>query len=671
MTHKRLLLFLFTLLVLLPGRAQFVGPLAERPEFKRSWGFTFGGGAYHPMSYSPNASLVTGMFALDLKRQFTPTLALGVEGNLLLANQNLLLSRSARSQVYVYGGINLLNLFVTPPIEPRRVELDGILSLGWGHNFKEEAANRDLGASYLVSKLGLNLSWYLNADRSWALNVRPALFYDLRTEKENSQIEYNIHRAAMMVTVGFTYRWTGGRRARRHTYLHGVEEEDDDEDLVVNDTVRTMYIFPRLASRGRRSRSRTLPTPSMALNPVQRADLQPTTRVVSGAELPGNYHVDSTGHIVAGDREYVVPLPKRTVSKPKPAETVRPAEPVTYGEEHETGAPLEPGNENVMLIPLSPQGANTPKKVTEPAKSTEAKTGATAASSGAVAQNTPSIRGTESSSPVKHATPQMPDRASERRVHDRPVVQTPRRSETHTVEVPTVPAMAHEERKVVATGPDRPVEKTARDREEGVATTVQRHETAVRPEKVHETSAQQHVRPLQPQHERKNEPQVAVTPVPIVIETPDPVAPVPELPITGSETPDPTVPTTPSVDETSQQQTTAEQGARRESGKKVRAEEFDVYFAAGSASVSGAPLGEVARLVAYLRRNPSAKVSLAGYVSGGEHRALAHRRVEAVRALLVGRYGIDARRVHTAAYGIAYFSALPSKNRVVVAHAGE
>ena len=136
------------------------------------------------MSYSPNASLVTGMFALDLKRQFTPTLALGVEGNLLLANQNLLLSRSARSQVYVYGGINLLNLFVTPPVEPRRVELDGILSLGWGHNFKEEAANRDLGASYLVSKLGLNLSWYLNADRSWALNVRPALFYDLRTEKK-------------------------------------------------------------------------------------------------------------------------------------------------------------------------------------------------------------------------------------------------------------------------------------------------------------------------------------------------------------------------------------------------------------------------------------------------------------------------------------------------------
>ena len=65
-------------------------------------------------------------------------------------------------------------------------------------------------------------------------------------------------------------------------------------------------------------------------------------------------------------------------------------------------------------------------------------------------------------------------------------------------------------------------------------------------------------------------------------------------------------------------------------------------------------------------------MSLAGYVSGGEHRALAHRRVEAVRALLVGRYGIDARRVRTAAYRNRRIS-LPCHPKivVVVAHAGE
>lgn len=670
MTYKRLLLFLFLLLVLLPGRAQFVGPLAARPEFKRSWGLTFGSGAYHTMAYSPNANLVTGMFVLDVKRQFTPTLALGLEGNLLLPNQNLLQSHSARSMVYLYGGINLVNLFVTPPVEPRRVELDGILSLGWGHNFKEEAANRDLGASYLVSKLGLNLSWYLNAERSWALNLRPALFYDLRTEKENSQIEYNIHKASMMLSVGFTYRWTGEKRARRRTFIHGLEEEDDEEDVVVNDTVRTMYIFPRLASRGRRSRSRTLPTPSMALNPVQRADLQPTTRVVSGTELPGNYHMDSTGHVVVGDREYVVPLPKKMAPKPKPVETVRPSEPVTYGENHETGAPLEPGNESVMIIPLSqPERKVTParpEKVTPPVKSSVADT--TALNSRGV---TP-VRGAVTSAPVKHAVPQTPDRASERREHDRPVVQTPHRSATQTMVVATPPVKVRgEEYRLVTTGPDRPVEKADYERKVRQETTTRGNDQPARVETRREQTATQTTTAAPVRNEAATTAIVPVAPARIVIETPDPVAPVPELQY-GTQPLSPVTTALPVQQEPEVQPAdVVEDAPRRTAAKKARSEEFDVYFAAGSAAVTGAPLGEVARLVNYLRRNPSATVTLAGYVSGGENRALARRRVDVVRGLLVSRYGIEARRIHATAYGIAYFSPLPAKNRVVVAHAGE
>ena len=670
MTYKRLLLFLFLLLVLLPGRAQFVGPLAARPEFKRSWGLTFGGGAYHTMAYSPNANLVTGMFALDVKRQFTPTLALGLEGNLLLPNQNLLQSHSARSMIYLYGGINLVNLFVTPPIEPRRVELDGILSLGWGHNFKEEAANRDLGASYLVSKLGLNLSWYLNDERSWALNLRPALFYDLRTEKENSQIEYNIHKASMILSVGFTYRWTGEKRARRRTYIYGLEEEDDEEDVVVNDTVRTMYIFPRLASRGRRSRSRTLPTPSMALNPVQRADLQPTTRVVSGAELPGNYHMDSTGHVVVGDREYVVPLPQNMAPKAKPVEVVRPSEPVTNGENNETGAPLEPGNENVMIIPLSqPErkvGKTRPEKVAPPVKPSVADTMAL------TSRKATTVRGAVASAPVKHAASQTPDRASERREHDRPVVQTPRRSEVQTTEVTTPPVnVRSEERRLVATGPDHPVEKANNERIVRRETTTRHNEPSARVETRREQTATQPKTAAPVRNEAAAAAALPVTPAQIVIETPDPVEPVPELQY-GTQPLSPVTTALPVQKEPEGQPADGvEDAPRRTAAKKARSEEFDVYFAAGSAVVTGAPLSEVERLVNYLLRNPSATVTLAGYVSGGENRALARRRVDVVRGLLVSRYGIEARRIQVTAYGIAYFSPLPAKNRVVVAHAGK
>ena len=305
MTHKRLLLFFFLSLALLSGRAEGVAPWSMRPEFKRSWGITFGGGAYHTMAYTPNAKLFTGVFALDVKRQFSPALALGLEGNMLLPNQNLLQSHSSRGLIYLYGGINLVNLFATAPPNPRRVELEGLVSIGWGHNFKEESANRDLGASYLVSKLGVNLNWYLNAERSWALNVRPALFYDLRTDKENTQIEYNIQKASMMVSVGFMYRWGAGEYSRSQAYFPSVPVRFEDEKRGAKEADRSTYVLPQAAADGKQSRSRTLPTPAMALDAVQRSDLQPTTRAVAESKRTAMFYADSARRVVQGNREAV------------------------------------------------------------------------------------------------------------------------------------------------------------------------------------------------------------------------------------------------------------------------------------------------------------------------------------------------------------------------------
>lgn len=655
MTHKRLLFLFLLLLALLPGQAQFVGPLAPKPVFKSSWGFTFGIGAYHPMSYNFNTKLATGLFMVDMKRQFTPTLALGIEANLLLANQNLLLSRSTRGQIYLYGSANLLNLFVTPPIEPRRVEVDGVYAMGWGHNFKEEAANRDLGASYLVSKLGLNVSWYLNQERSWALNVRPALFYDLRTEKENAQIEYNINRASMMVTVGFTYRWTGLKKQRRRTYLHGVDDDDDEEDVVVNDTVRTMYIFPRLASRGRRSRSRTLPTPSVAVNPVQRGDLRPTTRVVAGNELPGEYMVDSAGHIMPHSEEHVVPLPRRTPRAQVSADSLRPKTVVTYGPEHEIGAPLEPVDDAVMMIPLSPRTLPTEKVKKEATTPTVPRTETVAERSASEVKVAVNGRPKTDSSLGKHSPVQTPDHKPEPRVHDRRPVRQQHASPMHlspTTEQGEKNTPLH---RVVTVGPDRKVEKAGGD---GVAERAKSEQVSERRQvrMTTETQPQDTVRRASDVSLQGSVENTDVKPSQyVVIDTPAPVGEVPELnlnvpPASGGG---------------------GEKRVSRQSSRKASREEFDIYFASGSAAVVGTPMGEVARLVAYLRKNPSAEVSLSGYVSGGENRVLARRRAEAVRTILVSRFGIAARRVKMASFGIAYFSSVPARNRVVVAYAGE
>lgn len=672
MTHKRLLLFFFLSLALLSGRAEGVAPWSMRPEFKRSWGITFGGGAYHTMAYTPNAKLFTGVFALDVKRQFSPALALGLEGNMLLPNQNLLQSHSSRGLIYLYGGINLVNLFAAAPPNPRRVELEGLVSIGWGHNFKEESANRDLGASYLVSKLGVNLNWYLNAERSWALNVRPALFYDLRTDKENTQIEYNIQKASMMVSVGFMYRWGAGEYSRSQAYFPSVPVRFEDEKRGAKDADRSTYVLPQAAADGKRSRSRTLPTPAMALDAVQRSDLQPTTRAVAESKRTAMSYADSARRVVQGNREAVTANGHSATAQAQKSEA--------------SGMVVSTVSEQKAVVGTAHDAAKADSRVVyysqdeyvvnhEPVKTVARgvkKATPAVDSSGLVVRATASMSDAEVAAATTRPARQKNNRAEERAEAVPVVRQTAHQAETSAAHAPSTPVVTRENGAGgVAKSAGQPVETVNQPRTERTEKVARRSEQSSRTEQHQEQGAGQQV-PVNPS-QRDTVIATALPPVHegVVIETPDPVAPVPELDVESLPTM-PIVVESPLQNEAEASQTDeAASAPRRVSTKKTRTEEFDIYFAAGSAAVSGTPLEEVVRLANYLRRNPSAKVTLSGYVSVGENKVLARRRVEGVRALLVGRYGVDARRVRATANGVAYFSPQLAKNRVVVAYAGD
>ena len=672
MTHKRLLLFFFLSLALLSGRAEGVAPWSMRPEFKRSWGITFGGGAYHTMAYTPNAKLFTGVFALDVKRQFSPALALGLEGNMLLPNQNLLQSHSSRGLIYLYGGINLVNLFAAAPPNPRRVELEGLVSIGWGHNFKEESANRDLGASYLVSKLGVNLNWYLNAERSWALNVRPALFYDLRTDKENTQIEYNIQKASMMVSVGFMYRWGAGEYSRSQAYFPSVPVRFEDEKRGAKDADRSTYVLPQAAADGKQSRSRTLPTPAMALDAVQRSDLQPTTRAVAESKRTAMSYADSARRVVQGNREAVTANGHSATAQAQKAEASGMVVSTVSEQKAVGGTAHDAAKADSRVVYYSPDeyvvNHEPIKTVTRGVK----KATPAVDSSGLVVRATASMGDAEVAAATTRPARQKNNRAEERAEAVPVVRQTAHQAETSTAHAPSTPVVTREDGAGgVMKSADRPAEVVKQARGDRSEKGTRRADKGTRAEQPQEQGAGQQV-PVKPSQRDA----VIATAVPaghegVVIETPDPVAPVPELDVESLPTM-PIVVESPLQNEAETSQTDeATSAPRRESTKKTRTEEFDIYFAAGSAVVSGTPLEEVVRLANYLRRNPSAKVTLSGYVSVGENKVLARRRMEGVRALLVGRYGVEARRVRATANGVAYFSPQSAKNRVVVAYAGD
>ena len=82
----------------------------------------------------------------------------------------------------------------------------------------------------------------------------------------------------------------------------------------------------------------------------------------------------------------------------------------------------------------------------------------------------------------------------------------------------------------------------------------------------------------------------------------------------------------------------------------VPAENID--FAAGSAQMLAHCTDKIDRLVAWLAANPIVQVGLDGHATeaDGDERALAPRRVQVVRAVLVD-HGIDERRIHVGDFG--------------------
>ena len=70
----------------------------------------------------------------------------------------------------------------------------------------------------------------------------------------------------------------------------------------------------------------------------------------------------------------------------------------------------------------------------------------------------------------------------------------------------------------------------------------------------------------------------------------------------------------------------------------------------------------------YLKENPSVNVTINGYASpeGTEdyNMKLSQRRADAVKTMLVDKYGIDAARINTIGHGVGDIFSEPAWNRV-------
>ena len=104
------------------------------------------------------------------------------------------------------------------------------------------------------------------------------------------------------------------------------------------------------------------------------------------------------------------------------------------------------------------------------------------------------------------------------------------------------------------------------------------------------------------------------------------------------------------------------------SGKMINILESVVAFRFNQSDVESSQMPSIEHVANYLKNNPNANITINGYASpeGTEeyNMALSQRRADAVKALLVDKYGIAASRINTVGHGIGDIFSDPAWNRV-------
>lgn len=102
----------------------------------------------------------------------------------------------------------------------------------------------------------------------------------------------------------------------------------------------------------------------------------------------------------------------------------------------------------------------------------------------------------------------------------------------------------------------------------------------------------------------------------------------------------------------------------------VKAIESNVFFQCGKSIITAAQQPNVERVATYMKHHPESKVMIKGYASpeggAGLNQKLSIARAEAVKSMLINKYGIAASRIQAQGCGVGEIFTEPTWNRVAI-----
>ena len=219
---KRFVLALALALSLVAAQAQVT---VAGSKFTDNWSFTLKGGAVSPLQHYAFWPSARAMFGAELRKQVTPVLGLGVEGEWSINTSSWFeepayigLPHSAtmidHQLVGGFATLNIANAISGYKGVPHFVDVEGVLGLGWGHGYKTGTMMDDEGLEVKIpdqnswyTKAGLNINMNLGQSKAWTVALKPAIVYNMGKSATQSTNCFNANYAFVEMQAGVTYHF--------------------------------------------------------------------------------------------------------------------------------------------------------------------------------------------------------------------------------------------------------------------------------------------------------------------------------------------------------------------------------------------------------------------------------------------------------------------------------